>query len=180
MLIDAYLRSDDATYRSYFDKWFIGVKAHNGNSWKNDYYDDMEWNALALLRAYQATGETRYKDAALELWEYIKEGWNENAGGGITWKKGMEYSKNACSNGPAAILAARLYQAFGNEEDLQWALDIYSWLKSTLVNTSNGMVYDNIDSRTGVIKKEWISPTTRVPISVPQWNCTGYSMRKPT
>ncbi|HHT35165.1 MAG TPA: glycosyl hydrolase family 76 [Bacteroidales bacterium] len=156
VLIDAYLRSDDATYRSYFDKWFIGVKAHNGNSWKNDYYDDMEWNALALLRAYQATGETRYKDAALELWEYIKEGWNENAGGGITWKKGMEYSKNACSNGPAAILAARLYQAFGNEEDLQWALDIYSWLKSTLVNTSNGMVYDNIDSRTGVIKKEWI------------------------
>lgn len=156
VLIDAYIRSNDATYRSYFDKWFIGVRTHNGNSWYNDYYDDMEWNALALLRAYQSTGDTRYKEAALELWDYIKVGWNDNAGGGITWKKGMEYSKNACSNGPAAILAARLYQEFGNEEDLQWALDIYSWLNSTLVNTTNGMVYDNIDSRTGIIKKEWV------------------------
>lgn len=156
VLIDAYLRSNDATYRSYFDKWFLGVKARNGNSWYNDYYDDMEWNALALLRAYQTTGDTRYKEAVLQLWDFIKVGWNDNAGGGITWKKGMEYSKNACSNGPAAILAARLYQEFGNEEDLQWAVDIYSWLKSTLVNSANGMVYDNIDSRTGIIKKEWV------------------------
>lgn len=156
VLVDAYTRTNDATYRSYFDKWFTGVKARNGNTWNNDYYDDMEWNALALLRAYKTTNDTRYKDAALELWEYIKLGWNDNAGGGITWKKGMEYSKNACSNGPAAILAARLYQEFGNEDDREWAVKIYNWLKTTLVNTNNGMVYDNIDSRTGVIKKEWV------------------------
>jgi predicted alpha-1,6-mannanase (GH76 family) len=156
VLVDAYLRTNDATYRSYFDKWFTGVKACNGNTWYNDYYDDMEWNALALLRAYKATNDTKYKDAALELWGYIKQGWNDNAGGGITWKKGMEYSKNACSNGPAAILAARLYQEFGNEDDKEWAVKIYNWLKKTLVNTNNGMVYDNIDSRTGAIKKEWV------------------------
>jgi len=90
VLVDAYLRTNDATYRSYFDKWFTGVKAYNGNTWYSDYYDDMEWNALALLRAYKATNDTKYKDAALELWEYIKQGWNDNAGGGITWKKGME------------------------------------------------------------------------------------------
>ncbi len=156
VLVDAYLRTNDATYRNYFDKWFTGVKACNGNTWYNDYYDDMEWNALALLRAYKATGDTKYKDAALELWEYIKLGWNDNAGGGIAWKKGMEYSKNACSNGPAAILAARLYQEFGNEDDREWAVKIYNWLKTTLVNTNNGMVYDHIDSRTGVIKKEWV------------------------
>jgi predicted alpha-1,6-mannanase (GH76 family) len=156
VLIDAYLRTNDTTYSSYFEKWFVGVKARNGNSWNNDYYDDMEWNALALLRAWKATGDVRYKDATLELWGYIKQGWNEQAGGGITWKKGMEYSKNACSNGPAAILAARLYQEFGNTEDREWAIKIYNWLKSTLVNTNNGMVYDNIDANTGVIKKEWV------------------------
>lgn len=156
VLIDAYERTGNTEYSTYFDRWFQGVKAQNGNTWNNDFYDDMEWNALAMLRAYKVTNDTKYKDAVLELWGYIKEGWNDNAGGGITWKKGMEYSKNACSNGPAAILAARLYQEFGNEEDREWAIRIYGWLKSTLVNTNTGAVWDNINSNTGEINKEWI------------------------
>ncbi|WP_019538651.1 glycoside hydrolase family 76 protein [Proteiniphilum acetatigenes] len=156
VLIDAYERTSNTEYSTYFDQWFQGVKVQNGNTWNNDFYDDMEWNALALLRAYKATSDAKYKDAALELWGYIKEGWNDNAGGGITWKKGMEYSKNACSNGPAAILAARLYQEFGNEEDREWAIRIYGWLKSTLVNTNTGAVWDNINSNTGEINKEWV------------------------
>lgn len=156
VLIDAYLRTNDNSYKSYFDKWYVGVKSKNGNSWKNEYYDDMEWNALALLRAYKATNDTKYKDASLELWGYIKEGWNDNAGGGITWKKGMEYSKNACSNGPAAILAARLYQEFENEDDKEWAFKIYNWQKSTLVNLNTGAVWDNINSNSGEIKKDWV------------------------
>lgn len=105
------------------------MKVQNGNTFRNDYYDDMEWNALAILRAYQATGDDKYKAAALEIWEFIKQGWNDNAGGGISWVEGQEYSKNACSNGPACILAARLYQEFGDDEDKEWALKIYDWEK---------------------------------------------------
>ena len=155
VLIDAYTRSNDAFYKNYIDQWYSGVQTQNGNTFRNDYYDDMEWNALAMLRAYQATNDTRYKDAALQVWEWIKLGWNANAGGGITWKVGMEYSKNACSNGPACILAARLYQAFGDESNKEWAIKIYNWEKSTLFNSSSGAVYDNIDSNTGVISN-WI------------------------
>lgn len=156
VLTDAYLRTEDAKYKTYFDQWFEGVKIKNGNSFRNDYYDDMEWNALAILRAYQATKEQKYKEAALQIWDYIKVGWNENAGGGITWVKGQEYSKNACSNGPACILAARLYREFGDETYKEWALKIYNWEKSTLFNSNNGMVYDNINSNTGEIQKDWI------------------------
>lgn len=156
VLTDAYLRTEDAKYKTYFDQWFEGVKIKNGNSFKNDFYDDMEWNALAILRAYQATKEQKYKEAALQIWDYIKVGWNENAGGGISWKKGEEHSKNACSNGPACILAARLYREFGDETYKEWALKIYNWEKSTLFNSNNGMVYDNINSNTGEIKKDWI------------------------
>lgn len=156
VLVDASLRNGDAKYKTYFDQWFEGVKAKNGNTFRNDYYDDMEWNALAILRAYQVTKDQKYKEAALEIWDYIKVGWNNNAGGGITWVKGQEYSKNACSNGPACILAARLYREFGNEADKEWALKIYNWEKSTLFNSNNGMVYDNINSNTGEIKKDWI------------------------
>jgi len=154
VLIDAYLRTGDNLYKRHFDLWFEGVKVRNGNTWKNEFYDDMEWIALAMLRAYKATNDEKYKNAVLEIWEYIKVGWNDNAGGGITWKKGMEYSKNACSNGPACILAARLYQEFGDEANKEWALKIYNWEKTTLFY--NGMVYDNIDSNTGEIKKDWI------------------------
>ncbi len=156
VLLDAYQRTGDTKYKNYFDQWFEGVKAKNNNTFYNEFYDDMEWNALAILRAWQATGDTKYKEAALQIWEYIKVGWNDNAGGGITWMKGQEYSKNACSNGPAAILAARLYQEFGDEKNKEWALKIYGWEKATLFNSSNGAVYDNIDSRTGEKKTEWI------------------------
>lgn len=156
VVIDAYLRTGDNSYKNYFDQWFEGVKIKNGNTFRNEYYDDMEWNALAILRAYQATKDNKYKEAAIQIWGYIKEGWNSNAGGGITWKRGMEWSKNACSNGPACILAARLYQEFGDEKDLEWAINIYNWEKSTLVNMNNGMVYDNINSETGEIQTNWI------------------------
>lgn len=156
VLIDAYLRTGDNAYKNYFDQWFEGVKIKNGNTFRNDYYDDMEWNALAILRAYKATNDIKYKDAALQIWEYIKTGWNSNAGGGICWVKGQEYSKNACSNGPACILAARLYQEFGDADNKEWALKIYNWEKSTLFNSNNGMVYDNINSETGVIQTSWI------------------------
>jgi predicted alpha-1,6-mannanase (GH76 family) len=156
VLVDAYTRTGDATYKNYFDQWFEGVRIKNNNTFWNEYYDDMEWNALAILRVYQATNDLRYKEVALELWEHIKTGWNTNAGGGLTWKKGMEYSKNACSNGPACILAARLYREFGKEDDKEWAIKIYNWEKATLFNTDNGMIYDNINSETGEIQKNWI------------------------
>lgn len=156
VLIDGYLRTNKDEFKNYFDQWFQGVRAKNNNTFYNDFYDDMEWNALALLRAYKVTNDVKYKEAALQIWEYIKVGWNDNAGGGISWVKGQEYSKNACSNAPASILAARLYQEFGDEENKEWALKIYNWQKSTLFNSSNGMVYDNINSNTGEIKKDWV------------------------
>jgi len=156
VLIDAYSRTNDNFYKIYIDQWYDGVKAKNGNTFRNDYYDDMEWNALAMLRAYKTTNDLRYKDAALQVWEWIKEGWNPNAGGGISWAKGYEHSKNACSNGPACILAARLYQEFGDESNKDWATKIYNWERSTLFNNITGAVYDNIDSNTGVINKNWV------------------------
>ncbi|QGY43662.1 glycosyl hydrolase family 76 [Maribellus comscasis] len=156
VVIDAYLRTGDNLYKTTINDWYEGVNAKNGNTFFNVFYDDMEWNALAMLRAYNATNDERYKTAALSVWEDIKTGWNDNAGGGIAWKKDQPYSKNACSNGPACILAARLYQQFGDEADKEWAIKIYDWEKEVLFNPANGAVYDNIDSRTGDIQTSWI------------------------
>jgi len=121
VLVDAFNRTGYDIYKSGILLWYDGVEAKNDNTFLNIYYDDMEWNALAMLRAYNATGEIKFKEAVDEVWEDIKTGWNTNAGGGISWRKDMPYSKNACSNGPAAILAARMYTLENNEEDLEWA-----------------------------------------------------------
>src|SRR5688572_8305205 len=57
VLIDAYLRTNNTNYKNYMNDWFEGVKIKNGNTFLNHFYDDMEWNALAMLRAYKATND---------------------------------------------------------------------------------------------------------------------------
>lgn len=151
VIIDAYQRTGDAKYKGYFDSWYTGVKVKNGNTYYNDYYDDMEWNALTMLRLYDVTKDEKYLTTVKQLWADIETGWNDKAGGGIAWVKNQLYSKNACSNGPAAIIAARLYQVTKDEAYKQWALDIYDWEKSTLYNYSTGAIYDNINGDTGVV-----------------------------
>ena len=155
ILVDAFTRSNNNFYKTYIEQWHDGVKAGNRNSFYNEYYDDMEWNAISMLRAYQATNDIRYKNAALQVCDWIKEGWNTDAGGGIAWVRNGN-TKNACSNGPACILAARLYQEFGDESNKNWATKIYNWEKSTLFNNNNGAIYDNINTYTGIINKEAI------------------------
>jgi predicted alpha-1,6-mannanase (GH76 family) len=146
VLVDAYTRTANANYLTYMNDWFVGVKIKNGNTFLNHFYDDMEWNALAMLRAYKATNDTKWLDATKEVWTDIKTGWNTTMGGGIAWKKDQLYYKNTPANAPAAILAARLYQITSNADDLAWAKKIYDWQKATLVNASTGLVYDGINS----------------------------------
>lgn len=149
VVIDAYIRTGDTKYSAYFDIWYAGVKAKNGNTFYNKFYDDMQWNALTMLRLYDVTKDEKYLTTAKALWVDIETGWNDKAGGGIAWVKDQLHSKNACSNGPAAILAARLYNATKDDYYKQWALDIYGWLKGTLFNQSTGAIYDNINDKTG-------------------------------
>ncbi len=153
VLVDAYLREPSAATKTRMDDLVSGVRAKNGNTWLNYYYDDMEWMALACLRAYQATGDDQYRNITNILWTDIKNGWSNDLGGGIWWRKDNP-SKNAPSNLPAAILAARLHQEFGAAEDLQWAIRIYEWQKSVLYEPATGWVFDNID-KNGVKNQVW-------------------------
>ena len=93
----------------------------------NGFFDDMEWMGLDCLRADAVWGdelEQRWKTGAIQLWDWIKVGWNDKHGGGIQWNDASPESKNACSNAPAAILAARLYNLTQDEEYLDWAKKI--------------------------------------------------------
>jgi predicted alpha-1,6-mannanase (GH76 family) len=146
VIVDAYLRTSNSQYVGYMDEWFQGVKVKNGNTFINEFYDDMEWNALAMLRAYEATEDAKWLEASKLLWTDIKTGWNNTMGGGIAWRKSQLGYKNTPANAPACILATRLFIETGNADYLTWAKKIYDWQKSTLVNKNSGLVYDGINS----------------------------------
>lgn len=158
VLVDGYVRTGNESYATQMKALLRGIKVRNGGSYFNVFNDDMEWLAMSSLRAYVATEDEEYLTVAQELWTEIKKSWSDVFGGGITWKSDTPYGKNACSNAPAAILAMRLYNITEDPEDLQWAKDIYSWQKATLVDPSSGLVWDNIslDGGNEVIEKDWI------------------------
>lgn len=156
VLVDAYLRTDEDTYKQAIYDFYEGVRAKNwyGDTWENEYYDDMGWHGMAHMRALEATGDTRYEESTRQLWQWITEGWSDTEGGGIQWRKESDDlgdAKGIPANGPAAIIAARRYQRYPDEtidgrNDLQWALRIYEWMKYNRTVLSTGRVYENFDN----------------------------------
>lgn len=156
VLIDAYVRTNDSKWQYYFRLWHEGVKQKSGGSYLNDFVDDMEWICLTMIRLYENTRDARYMETAQLLWDKIKAQWNNQAGGGLAWRQSQPWSKNACSNGPAGIIAVRMYQLNGNkQEGLDWAKKIRSWQTEKLFDEQTGAVYDNINAKTGAITK-WL------------------------
>src|SRR5690554_6895539 len=116
--------------------------------------------ALAQLRMFETTADSKYFLKAKQLYDdWIWSTWgpeNEDPWrGGITWKTDVNKSKNACSNGPAAIIAARIYTMYDNidnpgnksrKEYLHESIKIYTWLRDVLFDSATGRVFDNINS----------------------------------
>ena len=161
VITDAYVRTKDKKYLKLFDQWWEGAPRHNFSGrkedpWWNVFVDDMEWMVLAHIRIYEATGQKRYLNKARQMyadwiWSQWDEEYTEPFHGGITWKTDVARSKNACSNGPAALIAARLAQFADvdkqndrktREEYLSEATRIVCWMLRYLYNPDNGSIYD--------------------------------------
>lgn len=156
-VIDAYLRTGDAKYSALFDQWFDGARKMNwtqpGVSFRGQFYDDTEWIGLTIVRLYEATHDAKYLATAEDLMAYIETGWNDLGGGGIAWATSHLADKNSCSNGPAAILAGKLYQLTDKQEYLDWAQRIYDWEKTYLFDQATGCVYGGLNGETGDLDK---------------------------
>jgi predicted alpha-1,6-mannanase (GH76 family) len=147
-LVDASLRVGDNRYFDLIASFYDGINVVN-NGFINDFYDDMSWMAIALIRSFNLTGEEKYLMTAKLLWEDIITGWNENNGGGIAWNKSMLNYKNTPSNATAAILSFRLYQITKEDKYLSMGEKIILWLENTLVDSTSGLVWDGIGRNGG-------------------------------
>lgn len=130
--IDAYIRTGESKYQMRARQLRSGMYGNSPTLW-NTFYDDMEWMNLACIRAYQnlPVEPSKWLEEAVQLYDWIWGGWNYDDGteGGIRWNSSDDgKGKNSCSNAPAIIGAAKLYQITGNKDYLDKAVMIYEWM----------------------------------------------------
>ena len=146
--VDSYNRTKRNSKLTKLTQLVSGARERNGGTLINHFYDDMEWMALALLRACDANTSLniQYLSQVKMLFNDIVGGWSDVDGGGIHWNKnttGDGRYKTSCSNAPAMILAARLYQHTGEERYLEWAKRIYQYMYDHS-RFPDGVVKDNV------------------------------------
>lgn len=120
---------------------FVKSNKHFKN-YINEYYDDEGWWALAWIEAYKLTGVKKYLDMAEVIFADMTTGWSEECGGGIFWKKPLQY-KNAIANNLFTLTAARLYKTTNKAQYLDWTNKNIEWfLNSGMINPTTGLVMD--------------------------------------
>ncbi len=152
-LVDAQLRDPTDDRARLIGRFVTTVHRRNFGSWVNDYYDDIAWLGLALQRVRQlklSTVDESTVDEAIEaIDKRLHEGWTEDLGGGIWWRRGDSF-KNTPANGPAAIFHARV----GDQERSR---AMTQWLTDTLIDPETGLVWDGKRADTGEVVKHIFS-----------------------
>ena len=139
-LVDAQRRQPTHARAAQLTRLVRGIRLRNLGSWTNDYYDDMAWLGLALLRLTEDEGAD-FAPAVRRIAEELRGGWTDHGGGGIWWRKGDTF-KNVPANGPAAIMFARWAGAGGERPDRQRARSMTEWMEQLLVDPVTGLLWD--------------------------------------
>lgn len=111
---------------------------------ENNYTDDMCWITLTLLHIAEATGTSSYATVAKQVFDnyIIKRGIEDEATGGIKlpWSYDNEKNRNsfnACTQSPATLIAAKLYQRYGHLSSgakyLEYAKKLYAYTAKKIV-----------------------------------------------
>ncbi|WP_461173871.1 glycosyl hydrolase [Arthrobacter sp. Z1-9] len=117
-----------------------GMWLRNAFTFVNNYYDDMAWLALAVLRLDQLAAETckpgRHRNAGVRksLTLQFDAACTSDLGGGAFWSKKRDF-KNTPATAPIALYYART----GHPEKAQSLLD---WLDATLFDPDQGLYLD--------------------------------------
>lgn len=135
-LIDEHLRDPSGHALPEARKLARGIWLRNGARWRNAYYDDMAWLALALQRLDAVEGRRRPSRPVRVLGDALRSAHTQELGGGVFWNTTRDY-KNTPSTAPAALFFARA----GEEERAQRLLD---WLREHLFETGSGLYLDGI------------------------------------
>ena len=113
---------------------------------RNEFYDDEGWWALAWIQAFDVTHHTPYLSMAESIFHDMAGGWDGDCGGGIWWKRDRHY-KNAIANelflSVAAHLATRTDGA-KRRAYLAWANREWDWFHDSGMINDDALVNDGL------------------------------------
>jgi predicted alpha-1,6-mannanase (GH76 family) len=104
---------------------------------ENPFTDDMCWITLALLHIGEATGVSSYSVVARKVFDnyIIKRAKEDTETGGLwlPWNTDAGSGPNACTQSPATLIAAKLYQKYGTAKYLEYAKKLYAYTSKKIV-----------------------------------------------
>jgi predicted alpha-1,6-mannanase (GH76 family) len=144
-LLDGVERTGGERYRGLVRTFYEGRDARG---WIVDYFDDQAWMTLALLRAFDLTGEQLYLDQAKTIYENVMLAWDTTCCGtylgGIWWDR-KHTQKATASNATNAIAGVRLAKRTGDGKYRDFAKQVYGWWFTNMVNQQNHAIFDHLN-----------------------------------
>src|ERR1039457_4158764 len=145
-LLDGVERTGGQQYYGLIESLYLG---QNQRGWFVDYYDDECWMTVALIRAYDLTGNVKYLNQAGILYADIMAGWDSTccgvSKGGVWWDK-AHTQKATASNAGAALAGALLYERTTNTAYLNFSQQVYAYWFTNMVNPTTFQVCDHIQT----------------------------------
>lgn len=120
-----------------------GYASYITTSESDRFYDDNIWLVIDFVDLYTLTGEQKYLDLALDIWQFVLSGRDTVLGDGIYWCEQKKDTKNTCSNAPAAVAALKLYKATGEQQYFDQGENFYTWVFYSLRDQDH-LYWDNV------------------------------------
>jgi predicted alpha-1,6-mannanase (GH76 family) len=129
-----------------FSNTFKRAQLRSSN-FRNEFYDDEGWWALAWIDVYELRGDEAYLRMAQSIFEDMTGGWDNVCGGGIWWKKNRRY-KSAIANELFLSVAAKLAlhsEGRREQEYLKWAKREWKWFDASGMINHRDLINDGLD-----------------------------------
>ncbi|MDP4238556.1 MAG: glycoside hydrolase family 76 protein [Bacteroidota bacterium] len=127
-----------------------GYQAYPVRFEKSDrYYDDNGLVGIDYIDSYNTSHNKQYLAKAKEVFDFIKSGWSNDFGGGVSWLEGIRDQKPACSNGKATVLALKLYQSTKDAKYLEEGKLFYNWMMGHLGDSTLHIIRNSLSTING-------------------------------
>lgn len=111
--------------------------------------------AIALLRAYQVTGDRAYFDRAENAFKFVMAHADMALGGGIWWSEDRALKPTATA-APTVLAALMFYEATGRSIYLTIADRLLSWMDATLLDSRDGLYFDHLRADGFLVDMKWL------------------------
>jgi predicted alpha-1,6-mannanase (GH76 family) len=119
----------------------------NAVGWSRNWYDDENWATLALIRAYDLTGEAAYLAEAKTLYGDVMAAWDTTCcgatPGGLWWDR-AHTQKATAANAGAVVSGARLYERTNEAAYLAFARKAFTFWAANMVDPTTHQVFDHM------------------------------------